>query len=390
MSFTRDLSANAPWYHQQDPAWCGAACVQMIRDGYPDPADRRCYEQPEIWDIIQCHESEDSSDVAVNWASDPRGVAGCLQSLDNPPGVEWVESVDVKRNAVLFDILYWMNLREYPCAVLVNGGDHWVVIVRFETDVEPVEGSTPQLKLITFYNPQPVLQNRAITVMKGARWLSGPMQDPVPDPGSWQGQFVAVLEPRGRRRQEEVQMKVEQQVTGGELLSPSEATDAAKKQVAELKLAEQSPFSLLGRDDVGPLEPVLVRDEQPGGLDEGGANQYYSVPFGFEADSAEQGAQAMRVCVLVNAYSGEFEEATAFDEPVRYLSKEEVLQIVAQETSQKHLDPAGAEVTLMFRPSQITQTRAWPFWQVRIGETIVYVDQLGNLYRELRRGRPGS
>jgi hypothetical protein len=389
MSFTKDLSANVPWYQQQNPDWCGAACVQMIRNGYPNPADRHHYSQKKIWKIIQSCESQDPGDVTACWASDPRGVAGCLQSLNNPPGVKWVESLYVDQNVALFDILYWMNRCEYPCAILVHGGNHWVVIVRFETDVEPVEGSAPTLQSITYYDPQPAQRWIAVTQSYGTRWLWGPMLDPVTYDGSWLGQYVAVLEPRGRRRREEVQMKVEK-MTGERLLSPSEALDAARKWVAELKLAEQSQFSLLGRDDVGPLEPVLARDEQPSSHDEEVAHQYYSVPFGSEADSGKHGARTARVCLLVNAYTGELEEVTAFDEPVRYLSKEEVLEIVARETAQEHLDLEGAEATLMFRPSQITQTRAWPFWQVKVGETIVYVDQLGNLYRELRRGRPGS
>src|SRR5436309_1623913 len=147
--FTRDLSANVPLYGQEQCTWCGPASGQMARNGYPNPADRLLFTQLNLRNTIHVYNSKDPADTA--WATDPHGLTGCLQSLSNPAGVDWVEFADASQDVVLFDILFWMNRRQYPCAVLVNQGGHWVVIVGFTTDAEPVEGSTPTLQSVQFH-----------------------------------------------------------------------------------------------------------------------------------------------------------------------------------------------------------------------------------------------
>src|SRR4030066_400963 len=116
--YTKDLSANVPLYGQEQCNYCGPASAQMIRNGYPNPADRLFYTQLGLWNTIQVNNSADPTDVAEGWASDPHGLTACLQSLNNPPNVHWTEFADVTREAVLFDMLFWMNIREYPSAVL--------------------------------------------------------------------------------------------------------------------------------------------------------------------------------------------------------------------------------------------------------------------------------
>ena len=48
-----DLTGNVSIYGQLQCNWCGAACGQMIMDGYPDPADRVFITQLNIWNSIQ-------------------------------------------------------------------------------------------------------------------------------------------------------------------------------------------------------------------------------------------------------------------------------------------------------------------------------------------------
>src|SRR2546421_11559823 len=127
--FTKDLSANVPLYGQQQCVWCGAASAQMSRNGYPNPADRILYSQLNLWNTIQLHNSTLPADAG--WATDPHGLQGCLQTLSNPAGVNWVEFAKTTANALLFEILYWMDKRNYPCPVLINQGGHWVVIVGY-------------------------------------------------------------------------------------------------------------------------------------------------------------------------------------------------------------------------------------------------------------------
>jgi hypothetical protein len=355
----------------------------MTRNGYPNAADRLFYTQLSIWNTIQVHNSTDSADSG--WCTDPHGLTGCLQSLNNPPGVHWVEFANANRDSVLFDILYWMNRREYPSPVLINQGGHWVVIVGFVTDVEPVVGSNPTLQSIHFYDPEPhnVGTN---TTMPGAQWFSGPWNGAIIYSGTWLNQYVAVVEPpiqKGMVRAKSVKR------TGEKMLSAAQALEHAKKWISELKLAEQSKYSLLGHKDVEALEPMLVRDEMPGSRKKN-VPHYYIVPFGDKSESQERGARIVRICVLVNAYSGHFEEVTAFGKPVRYFSKEEALDVVAGAMRVDRKKLKEAETTLVFQPSDITHVRVWPFWQVKIGRRTVYVDQTGKLYGKLLPSQPGD
>lgn len=383
--FTLDLSANVPLYGQEQCVWCGAASAQMIRNGYPNPADRLFYTQLFLWNRIQVSNSTDPADMAWAWATDPHGLTGCLQSLANPAGVHWTEFADTSWNDVLFDVLYWMNRREYPSAVLINQGGHWVAIVGFVTDVEPVAGSAPVLQSISIYDPEPHNVGTD-TTMTGAQWSAGPWMGSIQYAGTWHNQYVAVVEPPIERGK--VQVKREERI-GEELLSPDEALEYARRWIAELDLAKQAKYRLLRHKEVEALEPVLVREEMLGS-EEGNVPYYYIVPFGFRREFGERGTRAMRVCVLVNAYTGQLEEVTAFGKPVRYLTREKALGVVAEamQVEGGHLEDARA--TLMFQPSDITHVRTWPFWRVQMGERIVYVDQWGKLYGKLLPSVPGD
>jgi len=44
----------------------------------------------------------------------------------------------------------------------------------------------------------------------------------------------------------------------------------------------------------------------------------------------------------------------------------------------------------MFQPSEITHIRAYPFWKVAVKERVLYVDQLGKLYKTIEPARPGD
>jgi hypothetical protein len=381
--FTKDLSGNVPLYGQEECFWCGAASGQMARNGYPNAADRLFYTQLNVWNTIQVHNSTTPADVG--WATDPHGLTGCLQSLSNPPGVHWVEFANASRDALLFSILYWMNRLGYPAPVLVNQGGHWIVIVGFVTDVEPVAGSSPTLQMITVHDPEPHNVGTA-TTQTAAQWFAGYWNGSIIYSGTWHDRYVAVIEPPIQKGTVRVKRATR---TGTKLLSPAQAVEAARKAIAELKLGEQSRYSLLTRRDVEPLEPMVVRDQPPRSRARN-VPHYYIVPFGFKQEMHERGARLARVCVLVNAYTGAFEEVTAFGSPIRYLPREEALGVVAAalQTSPDRL--RNAEATLVFQPSDITHVRTYPFWQVKIGRRTVFVDQLGEFYGKLLPSIPGD
>ena len=65
--FTKDLSANVPLYGQEQCIYCGAASGQMIRNGYPNPADRLFYTQLSIWNTIQVNNSTVPADIGLGY-----------------------------------------------------------------------------------------------------------------------------------------------------------------------------------------------------------------------------------------------------------------------------------------------------------------------------------
>ncbi len=381
--FSVDLTTNVPLYGQEMCFWCGAACAQMVRNGYPNPGDRLFYSQTDLWNTIQVNNSSVPADSG--WATDPHGLTGCLQSLANPPGVHWVERADASRDAVLFYLLYWMNQRRFPTPTLVNEGGHWMVIIGYETDVEPLGGTTPSLQHITFHDPEPHSIGTT-TTMTAAQWYGGPWNGSIIYSGSWYHKYVAVVEPpmvKGKVRVKQVKR------TGTKLLSAAAAVRSAQRWIKELRLAENPRYGLLAREDLQTLEPMVVREAPDAGKRTKSVPHYYIVPFSIRGES-ERGERLTHLSILVNAFTGEFEEVTVFGRAVRYLSREAALHVVA---SAMHVEPGKlgrAQATLMFRPSKISHIRSFPFWEIKVGRKTVYVDQKGEIFKTIELSIPGD
>ena len=392
--YTIDLGGNVPLYGQEMCFWCGAASAQMSRNGYPNPPDRLFYTQLDLWNSIQANNSTDPADSA--WATDPHGLQGCLQSAANPAGVHWSEFTNASRDSLLFSTLYWMNRREYPAPTLVNQGGHWVVIVGWTTDVEPLAGSSPVLQSIHYHDPEPHNVGTD-TMMTAAQWYSGPWNGAVMYGGTWLNKYVAIVEPpltKGQARVKQVRR------TGSTLLRPSQAVAAARRSIAEHRLAEMPKYSLLGRKTVEVLPPLLVREEPPVAPERRRVRSrptsrdrvphYYIVPFGIRGERSEAGSALARVCVLVNGYTGAFEEVTAFGQPLKHLTEQEALNVVAAALKSAPNRLRSADTTLMFQAGDITHVRTYPFWRIQVGERTFYVDQLGKLYGKLLPAIPGD
>ncbi len=120
-----------------------------------------------------------------------------------------------------------------------------------------------------------------------------------------------------------------------------------------------------------------------------GAPHYYIVPFSLKDDRSDSGHPLVRACVLVNAFTGAFEEVTTFGKPIRYLTSQEALAIVAAAV-RRGIRELKAEAILTFQPGDITHIRTYPFWQVRFGKRIMYVDQTGRLYGKFLPSNPGD
>jgi hypothetical protein len=347
--------------------WCGAASAEMLMEGYPDPASRCYYTQAFIWDTIQ---DNNLPGEPANWATDPHGLQQTLLILCPPPTGTWSLYLKPVREELMFDILYWMNRQLYGTATLVWRAAHWVVIKGFQTDVEPVAGSNPVLQEITIHNPLPVGVGETST-MTGAIWYSNYWYGPINAPGTWYGNYVGIIEPPpvplGKV------YAAEECRIGETIISPQEAIDYANYWKKKLKLGKKNPaYALLWKEKkkAVPLEPILVREEITPGL-EGTVPYYYIIPYAKE-DEVEQGLS--RVSVLINAFTGNFEEVTGYEESIKYLKKNKALEAVAgyKELTMEEMSNAQAEV--VFTPCSFTYFRSKPFWRIEVNNEVAYVE----------------
>jgi hypothetical protein len=148
-------------------------------------------------------------------------------------------------------------------------------------------------------------------------------------------------------------------------------------------------YSVLTRIDAEPHAPLLVRDEPRERTSEG-VPYYYIVPFGLKNEREGSESPLVRTCVLVNAYTGAFEEVTSFGRPLRYLTRTEALTVVSTAMKIHPRELNDADAVLMFQAGEITHVRTFPFWRVAVGDRIVYVDQLGTVYTKLLPSVPGD
>jgi len=285
---------------------------------------------------------------------------------------------------VLFDILFWMNRRHYPSPVLINRGGHWINIVGYVTDVEPLAGSSPVLQSISVNDPEPHNVGTSST-FSASQWFGGPWNGDIMYSGSWFGKYVAVVEPPLEKGKVVVKRAKR---TGGRLIKPEQAQQLAEEWLKAYRQEKQDRHAFLTREDVRPLEPLLVREGVSRKIKT--APHYYIVPFALPNESSDSRSQLARGCVLVNAYTGDFEEVTTFGRPIHYMSREEALAVVASALQKDARELAKVVAALMFEAGDITHIRSYPFWRVELGERTLYVDQLGKLYGKFLPAIPGD
>lgn len=279
-----------------------------------------------------------------------------------------------------------MNRNNYPVATLINQGGHWNVIVGYETDVEPVAGSDPILNEITINDPEP--HNVGLQSTKDAAiWYATDWDGAIDVAGTWDDQYVAVIEPPVAKGKVKVKSIIRK---GTKIIRKEEAIKHAQRWIDELGLAKRPAYALLRKKGVTNLEPILVREEIKLKKKEKGVPYYYIIPFGFEHEFGKCNVRLVRIAIIVNAFTGRFEEVGVFGKPIRYLPQKEAIGVVATALKLRIEDIPKAKATLMFEPSDITHIRLYPFWKVEVRERIVYVDQLGKVYGVIKPSIPGD
>lgn len=379
-----DIRNNVTVYGQEECWWCGAASGQMMMNGYPDPADRIYFTQQDIFNSIQAHNSTVPTDVNQNWATDPQGLNQTLMDMNPPPGGSWVIHSNNDRARVLYDIMYWMRRNNYPVGTLINQGGHWVVIVGYISDLDPLVSNTPTLQEITKYDPEPHNVGNE-TTMAANVWFDTDWDGAVRYDGSWLNMYVAVIEPPKEKGR--VMVKVINRV-GPRIISEAIALKQATMWIDKLGLTKKATHAIMAKPGITTIKPLLVREEIK--KQRKGHPHYYVIPYGFEREVGKTNTPMIRSCIIVNAHTGNFEEITTFGKPVQFLLEQEAVRIARRALGLNSDEAKKMELSLMYKPSDITHIRVYPFWKVQYKKRSIYIDQLGTVYSHIKISVPGD
>ena len=185
-----DVGNNVPHYSQCKKIYCGEATAQMARNGYPNSSDRVFYTQDQLNAIIVVHNSTIGDDLDA-WFTDPKALSETLQTLSALP-VNWrIFATTVRAEAQAF-LERSIQSTEFPVAAVVNQGQHWVLVVGWETEQD--QAGNQQLQFIHYYDPWPVGVGADCT-RAGSTWQRSLHFSKITIKGTWIGKFVVVGQP---------------------------------------------------------------------------------------------------------------------------------------------------------------------------------------------------
>jgi hypothetical protein len=377
--FEVDLKSQVqPPVNAENPNWKGAACCQMAMKGYPAGATSCNIGQSEIWNYIQANNKEGGTGPwGIGWYADPYAITKTLNDKC-PPQHTWVDVSSTDKMQVLYKLLLWMAKYNYASLVCPWAHDYWNLLVYYQTNNDPRLDTNPTLELIGLYDPG--VGQCLYRECDGPTWLTSPYLwgDPC-DQGvcgqSWNNTWVGIGEPPLK----EGSVKVEKITrTGKELIDPKEAV---KKAESYLKMRQQEKTAFVQRQFAGlhSASAMLVR-ELPNPRIERKQEEnvhYYIVPFVNKYEGDEFDAPRARFSVLINAYTGRFEEICVFSEPVRYLNEIDVSVIVRKNLRLDRLEAQKVKTELVLGPTQQYVSGALPSWKVNVGTKTLFVTQTG-------------
>lgn len=370
-------------YGKQSYSWGGAATGQMIMNGYP--ANPLFYTQQVVWNTIQLYNSDNEP---VLWATDPSGLSQTMMQLNQPIGSWGIISNDVRYDT-LFQVLFWMNNNSYPAAILIDAGEKWVVVTGYVTDVEPLQGTTPTLWEITINDPDPANQGSTYT-LPGNVWLDTYWNYPVEAEGTWYNKYVAVVEPPIVQGTISVPAIDRAGGVSKKMITPGSAIEHAQKAIDANGFRYRKPYEILDNPSMINYEPILVCEMiDPIRVEKKITPYYYIIPYGYSYEKKGD-KEAVRIAILVNAFTGNFEEIIAFETPQTYITREEAIA-TADDYLKKNLIQRDFSATLRveeavveYQPSDLTHLRACPFWRITYSDsTSLYVQQSGAIHIQI-------
>jgi hypothetical protein len=170
-------------------------------------------------------------------------------------------------------------------------------------------------------------------------------------------------------------------------LTPDEAIEAAERAIQENGMREWPQCVILKNPAIIPQPPMLTRE--PSDEDGDADSHSFIVPYGLKGELSPSGVPITRLCILIDAVTGEFEEVATFGKPITYLQRDAAIGIVASALRIPEDRLQVTDASLMFQSSEITHLRVYPFWRVVVNERVYYVDQEGKLYNDIPPGKSG-
>ncbi len=364
---------SVPDHPEEALNWCGPATGQMIMEGYPSGSCSIL--QEDVWMAIQGYKAE------TIWDTDPIGLKEAMKHLCPPAGT-WNVFSRTDPHELMHSVAFWMTINNYPAAGLLNTlphnsymahAEHWIAIRGIITDVDPTTNPIVNLQFVWFNDPAVPLGDPSIErFISGSTWYSE--FQPVTKVGSsYHGKYVAIIEPP------EIKGKAiaPVEVLIGKIITPEDALSYAAKWIKEHKLYEMKPYKVLKK--AKPLEPLLVNRNY---------GSYYIIPYASEGGNA-------RAAVIVNAYTGNFQEVGAF-KPVRYVPKQEAIDIAlkylnlqkpseAQGINPQPEPPRTVNAELVYPVGEPTVSRYFPIWKVTADRKVVGVSRQGKILTKMPR-----
>ncbi|MFX1235608.1 MAG: hypothetical protein ACFFBY_13805 [Promethearchaeota archaeon] len=385
----RDQIPHDNSYGTQEPNWGGAACCQMVMNGYPSGATSCYIDQTTIWNYIQANNKEGGTGPwGIGWYADPYAVTKTLNDLC-PPQHHWVDVSGINKEQVLYTLLRWMAKYKYASLVCVHVHDLWRVLVYYKTSDDPQQVTNPEVNLIGFYIPYysewlggPVVDYSEID---GNAWMEGPYNWGLPCNGFygtpntcgqiWNGKWVGVGEPP--EKEGKVKIEIFSRV-GKEVIEPKKASEIARKFVAS-RIRDKTKFISRYFFGIQDSKPMLVRELPIKNVKENVDKtvHYYIVPFINKYEVNRKGDPITRLSVLINAYTGQFEELRIFSRPVRYLSEEEALNIAKRNLRLNQSELQELNTELVFSPIHPYIKNVLPAWKFKVKEKTIFITQNG-------------
>ena len=328
-----------PYVAEKDH-YSGPACVQMILNSCPDLTKRQYHSQDNIYASILIHNDEPTS-----WFSDPSGIEGALEDPVFFPCGSWIDYSNVTKSYVLGKMLYYMNTQRYLTPVSIGNGEHWVIVIGYQTDaVPPITGSVT-LHNVLYYDPQ-------VGTLSPFGWVSGTAWLNTSEfwgtshskPGSsWNNKFISVIEPP----EVNIEILVVDWIVSGPILPPIRIERNVYQWLEEIRTRGLLPGPFKELDEYIRIEkPILVKAED---------YSYYLVSF-----------KNRHFAAIFNAYNGSFEEIRYFREPQNYVADLQTMTTRINQTfsSYKAELVKLAAPNLRYDPKLAMVGRFSPTWEV--------------------------